>query len=199
MIFVRIRIHGVFKHLLAVVIGLVITMWQTLNCIETSDTTSKFSHLLNIFQSWWQGSSFSLAGDDKLIFVVFITFLTWLIGYLSAWFVLRRNNAWVAVVLGALVILFNLSNLPDTYYIYFILYFFAAALLIAVTRMTARSSGAVNTANYSWRQPSLSRSFAALYYGGGSFHFLGCAAGARHRPAEPDCYQYALAEGCSGI
>jgi transglutaminase-like putative cysteine protease len=145
LIFLRIKIHGVFKHLLAVVIGLVITMWQTLNCIEISDTTSKFSHLLNIFQSWWQGSSFSLAGDDKLIFVVFITLLTWLIGYFSAWFVLRRHNSWVAVVLGALVILFNLSNLPDNYYIYFILYFFAAALLIAVTRMTARFSGAVNT------------------------------------------------------
>jgi transglutaminase-like putative cysteine protease len=52
-------------------------------------------------------------------------------------------------VLGALIILFNLSNLPDSYYLYFVLYFFAAMLLIAVTRMSAQSSGLTQTANYS--------------------------------------------------
>jgi transglutaminase-like putative cysteine protease len=146
---VRIRMFGIFKHILLVVIGLVITLWQALSLIEASESVSKFSQLLNTFQSWWQGSGGSLTGDNKIIFVVFITLLTWLIGYLSTWFVLRWNNAWVAVVLGALVILFNLSNLPDSYYIYFILYFFAAALLIAVTRMTARTSITAHTANYS--------------------------------------------------
>jgi transglutaminase-like putative cysteine protease len=154
---IKLKIHVVFKHIIVVVIGLLITMWQTLNCIEPSDTISKLSHLINVFQTWWQGSTFSLASDDKLIFIVFITFLTWLVGYLSVWFVLRRHNAWVAVVLGALVVLFNLNNLPDSYYIYFILYFFTAILLIAVTRMMVRVSGAARTINYS----------------GGSFVYLG--------------------------
>ncbi len=148
-VLVRIRIPGIFKHILAVVIGLGITTWQTLNLLEPSETTSKFTHLMNIFQSWWQGSAILVPGDDKIIFVVFITFLTWLIGYLATWIVLRRRNAWVAVILGAVMILINLSNLPDSYYIYFILYFFAAALFIAVTRMTARPSEAGRAANYS--------------------------------------------------
>jgi transglutaminase-like putative cysteine protease len=148
-VLVKIRIHGIFKHILALVIGLVITAWQTLALVASPDVISKFSHLLNIFQSWFSGSEALLPGDNKIIFVVFITLLTWLIGYLSTWFVLRRNNAWVAVALGALVILFNLSNLPDSYYIYFILYFFAATLLIAMTRMTARSSAVAHAANYS--------------------------------------------------
>ncbi len=146
---IKIKIYTVFKHIILLVIGLTITMWQTVNCIEPSDTTSKLSHLINVFQSWWQGSSFSLASDDKLIFIVFITFLTWLVGYLSVWFVLRRYNAWVAVVLGALVVLFNLNNLPDSYYIYFVLYFFAALMLIAVTRMMKRVSGVSYTTNIS--------------------------------------------------
>jgi transglutaminase-like putative cysteine protease len=146
---VKIRIWGVFKHIIAVVVGLLITFWQTMNCLAASETTSKFAHLINIFQSWWSGTETLLPGDDTIVFVVFITLVAWLIGYISTWFVLRRNNPWVAVILGVMVIMFNLTNLPDSYYIYFILYFFAAALFIAVTRMTARSADAENTANYS--------------------------------------------------
>ncbi len=148
-VLVKIRIWGVFKHILLVAVGLLVTLWQTLNCLAPSETTSKFAHLLNIFQSWWQGAEMPLPGDDKIIFVVFITLVVWLIGYVSTWFVLRRNNPWVAVALGTVVILFNLSNLPDSYYIYFILFFFAATLFIAVTRMTGRSANAEHSANYS--------------------------------------------------
>ncbi|MHB8104340.1 MAG: DUF4129 domain-containing transglutaminase family protein [Dehalococcoidales bacterium] len=148
-VLVRIRLWGILKHILILVIGIVITLWQTLSLVTVSGTESKFAHLLTIIQSWWQGSGVLLPGDEKIVYVIFITFVTWLIGYLATWFVWRRNNAWVAVVLGAMVILFNLSNLPDSYYIYFILYFFVATLLIAVTRMTARASGAAHTPNYS--------------------------------------------------
>ena len=144
----KLRLWGFLKPIIAVVIGLGITTWQTLNLIDPSDTTSKFSHIINIFQSWWQGAGVSIVGDDKIIYAVFITFVTWVIGYAATWFVLRRHNGWVAVVLGAVMILFNLSNLPDSYYVYFILYFFAALLLIAVTRMTARSSS-THTTSYS--------------------------------------------------
>ena len=148
-VLVKIRIWGAFKHIILVVVGLLVTLWQTLNCLAPSETMSKFAHLLNIFQSWWRGAEMTLPGDNMIVFVVFITLIAWFIGYLSTWFVLRRSNPWVAVVLGVVVIMFNLSNLPDNYYIYFILYFFAAALLIAVTRMTGRTSDARNTANYS--------------------------------------------------
>lgn len=148
-VLIRIRLWGVFKHVIILVVGLAITLWQTLNCIEPSEATSKFSHLLNIFQSWIRGSEGLLPGDDKIIFVVFITLVTWLIGYLSTWFLLRRHNAWVAVVLGAVMLLFNLSNLPDSYYIYFILYFFAAMLLLAVTRMIPRTPTEKRTPGYS--------------------------------------------------
>ncbi|OGO17698.1 MAG: hypothetical protein A2Z15_03235 [Chloroflexi bacterium RBG_16_50_11] len=150
-VLVRIRIFGVLKPILALVTGLLVTAWQTLSVLTPPESASRFSHLLDIIQSWLGGAQTLLPGDDKMLFVVFIAFLTWVIGYLSVWFVLRRNNSWVAVTLGALVILFNLSNLPDTYYIYFFLYFFAAVLLLAVTRMTGRFSKTEHAANYSGR------------------------------------------------
>jgi hypothetical protein len=150
-ILARVRMFGLFKFLIVLVVGLVVSAWQVMNVLTVPETSSKLSHLMDVISSWWRGSAVVLPGDEKVIFVVFITLLAWIIGSLSIWFVLRRNNAWMAAVSGGLVILFNLSNLPDSHYIYFFLYFFAAALLVAVTRMTGRSLKAGNTANYSGR------------------------------------------------
>ncbi len=149
LVLVRIRIWGWVKHIILVIAGLLVTLWQTMSIVTSTETMSKFAHIMNIFQAWWQGVDVPVPGDEKIIFVVFITLVTWLIGYVATWFVLKRNNPWVAVGLGVVMIMFNLSNLPDNYYIYFILYFFAAALLVAITRMTARSADARRSANYS--------------------------------------------------
>lgn len=148
-IFSRLRIPGALKVVIMVVAGLLLTLWQTINCLEPSETTSGFAHLMNIFQGYFQGSASLQVNEQRIIYVVFITFITWFIAYISTWFVLRKNNAWVAVVLGALMLLFNLGNLPDSYYYYFIFYFFAAALLVAVTRMSTQSFGLTQTSSYS--------------------------------------------------
>jgi transglutaminase-like putative cysteine protease len=145
----RIKMPGVIKHFLALIIGLGVTLWQTLALMTPPAGESGLSRWLYIIQSWWQGPGALLPGENRLPFAVFITFLVWVAGYLSIWFLLRRGNSWVAVSLGALVVLVNLSNLPDTYYFYFFLYFFAAILLIAVTRMTGRTLKKEGRAGYS--------------------------------------------------
>jgi transglutaminase-like putative cysteine protease len=147
----RVRMFGLFKFIISLVIGLVVAAWQVMNVLTAPEAASKFSHFLDVISSWWRGSAAALSGDDKVVFVVFIALLTWIVGSLAIYFVLRRNNAWAAAIMGGLVILFNLSNLPDSYYIYFFLYFFAAALLVAVTRMTGRSLKAGKPVNYSGR------------------------------------------------
>ncbi len=101
------RLPGVVVHLAALAIGALVTFWQV------------------------QG----LMSYQTFYFAVFLSSLTWLMGYLSAWFILRKRNAWVGVILGTLVVLVNLSNLPGGYYWYFGLFFAAAAVLIIQTRL----------------------------------------------------------------
>ena len=149
LISLKIRLFGLIKFILALVIGVVVTGWQAMNVLTVPEATSRVSHFINVIASWWQGSPALMPGDDRIMYILFITFLTWILGCLSLWFVLRRNNAWVAVCLGGLVVLFNLGNLPDTFFIYFFLYFFSAALLLAVTRMTGQSLKTGLIANYS--------------------------------------------------
>jgi transglutaminase-like putative cysteine protease len=102
------RLPGVVIHLVTLAIGAAITFWQVQAMVAYRQT---------------------------FYFAVFITSLTWVMGYLSSWFLLRKKNAWVAVLLGTLVILVNLSNLPGGYYWYFGIFFIAAAFLIFQTRM----------------------------------------------------------------
>jgi len=109
------RLHWTVIHLVTLALGAGVTYWQVL---------SLFSH------------------RNILFFGIFLAFLTWLMGYVSAWFFLRRRNAWVAVILGALVILVNLSNLPGGYFWYFGLYFVAAVFLIVQTRLARGRSPA---------------------------------------------------------
>jgi hypothetical protein len=147
----KIRLPGAVKHVLALVIGLVVTLWQAYTIMPPLETASKFQHLLNVIQSWWQAAGTLVPGDEKIIFAVFLTLLTWVIGYLSTWFVLRRHNAWVAVFLGAVVILVNLSNLPSSYYFFFGLYILTSVFLITQTRIARQHYLAGRTTGYSGR------------------------------------------------
>ncbi|OGO06440.1 MAG: hypothetical protein A2Y92_00165 [Chloroflexi bacterium RBG_13_57_8] len=111
---VAFRLHGALVHALSLAIGVPVAIWQ-----------------VNVFRS-----------SDVFSFAVFLTVITWVMGYLSTWFLLRRNNAWVAVCFGAVVVLVNLSNLPARYYTYFGFYFVAAVFLLVLTRVVRRRSPA---------------------------------------------------------
>jgi transglutaminase-like putative cysteine protease len=131
----RRRLPGAVLHIVAVLVGVLLTLWQAHNLLEAPDIAARFSRLMTALQSWWQAAETVPAGAENLSFAVFLIILTWLIGYISTWFLVRRRNAWVGVSLGALVVLVNLSNLTDGYYFYFGLYVLAAVLLVAHVRM----------------------------------------------------------------
>jgi hypothetical protein len=119
------RIPGIITHPLVLVVGGLVTMWQA--------------------------TSTAVTGTGTFYFAIFLTALTWLMGYISIWFILRKQNAWVAVSLGAVAILVNLSNLPDRYYLFFAFYFLAAVILIAQTRITRQPGLWEGSTGYSGR------------------------------------------------
>jgi transglutaminase-like putative cysteine protease len=116
---IKSRLPAIVAHIAALGIGGGITAWQT----------------------------HRLAATETIAFAVFLSILVWITGYFSTWFTIRRKNAWVAVCLGTLVILANLSNLPDNYYYFFGLYFVTAVLLITWTRMVKRNYVFKNSRN----------------------------------------------------
>jgi len=128
------RLPGTVTHPLAVVLGAPVTVWQASNLLPPLETASGGNQLVVALQSWWQATSMANPSEDTIHFAIFLIFSTWIIGYISTWFILRRQNAWVAVSLGAITILVNLSNLPEKHYTFFFFYVLAALLLVGLTR-----------------------------------------------------------------
>jgi len=142
---VLVRVPGWVIHIITPVIGFLITVWQALTLLPG---TPSFNHLLNLLQSWWQGSDALLPEEGRVIFAAFLTFLTWIIGYISTWSVLRKHNAWVAVLLGAVVIIVNLSNLPGRFFFFFPAFFITAVFLIIQTRIAGQYAKSGRGAGY---------------------------------------------------
>lgn len=101
------RFPGPAAHVIALAIGGGITAWQ----------------------------AYQISSPEVRPFAAFIVLLTWLMGYFSTWLLRRRQNAWLAVCLGALIIVVNLSNLPEDYYYFFGIYFLAAVFLVTWSRL----------------------------------------------------------------
>ena len=111
----RSRLPGIVTHIIALVVGIGMTAWQT----------------------------YQLSASETVAFAIFLAFLTWIMGYYSTRFILHRNNAWIGVCLGTVIVVINLSNLPDDYYYFFGLFFAVAIGLIVWTHRVKqqRTSG----------------------------------------------------------
>ncbi|MBI2287928.1 MAG: transglutaminase domain-containing protein, partial [Chloroflexi bacterium] len=132
---VKTRVHNAVTLSIIIVLGVVITVWQTAILLPLPDTTPDSNHLIAILKSWWQAISLTKPSEGILHFAVFLVFLSWLTGNISTWLILRKQNAWVAVSLGAIIILVNLANLTQQYYHFFIIYFLMSMLLIGLTNL----------------------------------------------------------------
>jgi transglutaminase-like putative cysteine protease len=140
------RLPGWALHLVAIAVGALVILWQGSMILPGG---SNLNNLFTIFRSWWQGGTGLQENEAKIIFGILLVFLVWLTGYLSTWFVLRRNNAWVAVLMGLIIIIVNLSNLPEKIFVLFTLFLLAAVLLIIQTNIVRQQVISGSKASYS--------------------------------------------------
>jgi len=133
LLLVKSRIPTWATYLLMIVLGLVVAVWQSASLFPSTEARSAL-------QSWWQVISSSQLNEGTVYFTIFLILTTWLVGFISTWFVLRRRNVWIAVSLGTITVLVNLSNLPHDYYYFLPLYLLVAMLLIVQVNL-ARHGG----------------------------------------------------------
>ncbi len=111
-----------------------VTIWQS------SRLAAPTSGLGTALAAWWQTISYRQPSEEIIHFASFLIFLTWVIGFVSAWFTLRKQNVWIGVSLGAIALLVNLSNLPKEQYYFLPIYLAGAMLVIGVTTLTKQYS-----------------------------------------------------------
>jgi len=80
--------------------------------------------------SWFRDPSGAEVWLSNFVFIVTLAILTWLLSYVSAWFVYRRHWVWGAVVPAGAACLLNVYYAPPRLVLYLIFYCLSALLLI---------------------------------------------------------------------
>ncbi len=124
-----IRLWNKVTYILMVIMGLLVMVWQSSVAAPRADGQSALN-------AWWQTVTNALPSENSIYFAMFLIIITWLIGFLSVWFVLKKRNVWVAVFLGTVMLLVNINNLPYDYYYFFPLYLFISLVLIFQVNLT---------------------------------------------------------------
>ena len=119
----RSRLSTRMTYLIMVVLGAAVTVWQAISMMPSSATES-------VFHAWWVAVSGVQPSEGTTYFAMFLSIAVWIIGFVSTWYVLRKRNVWVAVGLGTLAIIVNLSNLPREDYLFLPFYLLTVMLLI---------------------------------------------------------------------
>lgn len=126
----KVKIPAVFLHLVALILGFVVVVWQTSSLIENEPLYTQVQMLWNRLSIWYDAASSGGISTDLIPFTLTLLAAAWLIGYISSWFIFRSNNVWVGVVLMGTAILTNLSFLPDRFAVNFFVFAFLAILLV---------------------------------------------------------------------
>ena len=165
LILAKIKVHAVFLHLAGLGLGFIVVVWQTASLFEGMPLVERVQELWTRLNVWYEAATGGGISTDLIPFSMAILTTAWLLAYLGSWFVFRRNNVWVALVLSAIAILTNLSFLPDKFASRFFLFLFFAMLLVVRMRIVQNEETWSKTrVQFSWTSGWLTI-HAAVWFG----------------------------------
>ncbi len=123
------RLPGYLTHPVAVLYGLVVTVWGVQSIIRLPTWPERLVDLILRLNYWAYAARTGGINNDSLPFVFMVTALAWFLAYSGAWFVFRRRSAVGAMLPVGVALLFNLRYAPSHLTIYFFMYLFATLLL----------------------------------------------------------------------
>ena len=135
----RVRLPAALLYAGGIALGLAVVFGETLHTMRLEDPLAgggvrvRWDELWLRLEDWWLTLIDGGISNDALPFILLIVFSSWALSFMAAWSVFRWHNAWVALIPGGFALLTNISYLPGQPSFAFILYLFAAILL--VTRM----------------------------------------------------------------
>ena len=112
-------------------LGAAAVLWQTAaRSVEGDSVIERFREMFNRLDIWWEAANSGGISTDLLPFALMMLTIGWIVGFFGSWFIFRRGNVWIAVILLGTAMLTNLSFLPEQYAARFFLFLFIAMLLI---------------------------------------------------------------------
>ena len=112
------------------VFGIVMANMELADPLLGSGVGARWSEMWLRLRDWATALIEGGVSSDPLPFVLMLVFATWAVAYLAAWAVMRWRNAWVALIPPGFVLLTNISYLPGQPSLQFVIFLFAAVLLV---------------------------------------------------------------------
>lgn len=120
------RIPRLLTHLIVIVLGILLAFWQTAGADYAGNTGALFN---GMYQWVLLAVSGGTSNNDS-IFLFFITALSFILAYTSAWLVYRTRSPWLMIAANVVVLLINLSNIEDGYVVFLVVFLIASLLLL---------------------------------------------------------------------
>jgi transglutaminase-like putative cysteine protease len=120
--------------------GLPVLAWQASNVLP-SQSGFILTRVFRSVDALWSSLSGSVPSEGTIYFAVFLIILTWAVGFICTWQLIRRQNAWYAVAAGFVILLVNLDYLTFNSYGVFFLFIFVSIFLLGFVKIVKQDSG----------------------------------------------------------
>ena len=126
------RIPAIFSHLIALLIGTVVVMYEMTNFLSDNigGREAKLHYLWSRWVQWYSLISHGQHAEDLYLFVLMMGALLYLLSYLSVWFILRSHWIWLSLLLPGVILFMNLGYSLKVHVFLVVIYLFAAILLM---------------------------------------------------------------------
>jgi transglutaminase-like putative cysteine protease len=155
----RLELRRLFAHSLSLILG---TSWLLFLILRFLAPGLGWRDRLEILAArllqWLQIALGGGVSGDNLAFLILMAALTWILGYLSAWFLFRSHSAWPGVVLSGVAASLNRYYGPPEVNIWLMIYLIFALVLLVRVALSGREK--------EWREAKV------IYWPGYALDFL---------------------------
>lgn len=111
-------------------LGLFLSFYQLTSLAEGPTRPERLAEIGSRLLVWWQALVGGGTSSDTLPFTFFVLLVSWLVGFLSSWFLFRRHSIWGTLLPGGVVVVASLMNVSSGEQIFYLhLYLFVVFLL----------------------------------------------------------------------
>ena len=140
MLFAQVRLPWPILIPAGLVLGVVPVALLAATLTEGGTVFARIAEAWDRLVGWYTAASSGGISTDLLPFSVGLLSLAWGLGFISSWFLFRRSNIWVGLVLGGVTLLTNLSFVTGGEELFFA-FMLASLLLVAKMGLFQRHEG----------------------------------------------------------
>ena len=134
----RVRTAWPLLHLGGLALGAVVVVWQGSTLAYGDSPLDRVGGLWDRVRLFYEAATGGGISTDLLPVSLVVLSAAWIMGYFSSWYLFRRTNVWVGLVVWGMAMLTALSFLPSRYVVGFFAFTFLSMMLVARITMLQR-------------------------------------------------------------